>query len=46
MALHGLPTNSFMFRALIPSPAESIHLIALTTWGFGLSNPPSAEEFG
>jgi pimeloyl-ACP methyl ester carboxylesterase len=43
--LHGFPTSSFMFRALIPKLADSYHLIAPDHLGFGLSDAPSVDEF-
>src|SRR5262249_34994905 len=43
--LHGFPTSSFMFRALIPKPADCYHIIAPDHLGFGLSDAPSADEF-
>jgi pimeloyl-ACP methyl ester carboxylesterase len=38
--LHGFPTSSFMFRALIPKLADCYHLIAPDHLGFGLSDAP------
>jgi pimeloyl-ACP methyl ester carboxylesterase len=43
--LHGFPTSSYMFRALIPMLADRFHLIAPDHLGFGLSSAPPAEEF-
>src|SRR5262245_30641956 len=43
--LHGFPTSSFMFRALIPKLADCYHVIAPDFLGFGLSDAPSADEF-
>jgi pimeloyl-ACP methyl ester carboxylesterase len=44
--LHGAPASSFMFRDLIPLLASSYHVIAPDYLGFGLSDAPSADEFG
>ncbi|MET7998640.1 alpha/beta fold hydrolase [Amycolatopsis sp. NPDC005232] len=44
--LHGFPTSSFMFRNLIPALADRYHVIAPDHLGFGLSDAPSADEFG
>ncbi|GAA2835671.1 alpha/beta fold hydrolase [Nonomuraea rubra] len=43
--LHGFPTSSFMFRNLIPR-LEGYRVIAPDHLGFGLSDAPSADEFG
>ncbi|MBO0728720.1 MAG: alpha/beta hydrolase [Acidimicrobiaceae bacterium] len=43
--LHGFPTSSFMFRALIPELADGYHVIAPDHLGFGLSDAPSVEHF-
>lgn len=43
--LHGFPTSSFMFRHLIPTLADSYHLIAPDYLGFGLSDQPPVGEF-
>jgi len=44
--LHGYPTSSFMFRHLIPELADDFHVVAPDHIGFGLSDAPSADEFG
>ncbi|BBX46518.1 hypothetical protein GCM10009641_43290 [Mycobacterium cookii] len=38
--LHGFPTSSYMFRALVPALADSYHVIAPDHLGFGLSDAP------
>lgn len=43
--LHGYPTSSHMFRALIPRLAEDYHVVAPDHLGFGLSDTPDAHEF-
>ncbi|GGL12714.1 hydrolase [Sphaerisporangium melleum] len=43
--LHGFPTNSFMFRDLIPALAHRYHVIAPDHLGFGLSDAPPVTEF-
>lgn len=43
--LHGYPTSSFMFRALIPRLAEDYHVVAPDHLGFGLSDAPGVDEF-
>jgi pimeloyl-ACP methyl ester carboxylesterase len=43
--LHGFPTSSYMFRALMPMLADRFHLVAPDHLGFGLSSAPPAEEF-
>lgn len=43
--LHGYPTSSHMFRALIPLLADRYHVIAPDHLGFGLSDAPSVDEF-
>lgn len=43
--LHGYPTSSHMFRALIPHLAEDYHLVAPDHLGFGLSDAPGVDEF-
>lgn len=44
--LHGFPTSSAMFRTAMPLLADRWHLIAPDHLGFGLSDAPSATEFG
>ena len=43
--LHGYPTSSHMFRALIPRLAEDYHVVAPDHLGFGLSDAPGVDEF-
>jgi len=43
--LHGFPSSSHMFRALIPKLAGQFHVIAPDYPGFGYSDAPSAREF-
>lgn len=42
--LHGYPTSSHMFRALIPRLAEDYHVVAPDHLGFGLSDAPGVDE--
>jgi pimeloyl-ACP methyl ester carboxylesterase len=44
--LHGFPTSSFMFRALVPALADRYRVIAPDHLGFGLSAAPPATGFG
>ena len=44
--LHGFPASSFMFRHLIPLPADRYHVIPPDHLGFGLSDAPAAGECG
>ena len=44
--LHGFPASSFMFRNLIPLLSDRYHVFAPDYLGFGLSDAPSAGEFG
>ncbi len=46
LLLHGFPASSFMFRNLIPLPADRYRVIAPDHLGFGLSDAPPADEFG
>jgi pimeloyl-ACP methyl ester carboxylesterase len=46
LLLHGAPASSFMFRDLIPLLASTYHVIAPDYIGFGLSDAPTADEFG
>ncbi|QOV90042.1 alpha/beta fold hydrolase [Humisphaera borealis] len=46
LLLHGFPTNSQMFRHLIPALADKYHVIAPDYPGFGHSSMPSREKFG
>ena len=43
--LHGFPTNSHMFRNVIPMLAEDFHVIAPDYPGYGLSSMPGVDEF-
>src|SRR5262249_36544450 len=43
--LHGFPTSSFMFRALIPILADRYHVVAPDHLGFGLSDALPADHF-
>lgn len=43
--LHGFPSSSHMFRALIPVLATRYHVIAPDYPGFGYSDAPAADEF-
>ena len=43
--LHGFPTSSYMFRALVPALADRYHVIAPDHLGFGFSDAPSVEQF-
>jgi pimeloyl-ACP methyl ester carboxylesterase len=43
--LHGFPSSSHMFRALIPLLAENFHIIAPDMIGFGYSAQPTPAEF-
>ncbi len=45
LLLHGFPTSSHMFRALIPALAERYHVIAPDLPGFGYSDAPDRTEF-
>jgi Predicted hydrolases or acyltransferases (alpha/beta hydrolase superfamily) len=43
--MHGFPTDSHMFRNLIPTLAQKFHVIAPDYPGFGRSSIPSLKEF-
>lgn len=43
--LHGFPTDSHMFRNLIPKLAEQYHVIAPDYPGYGRSSTPSVKDF-
>jgi pimeloyl-ACP methyl ester carboxylesterase len=45
LLLHGFPTSSHMFRALIPLLAERFHVIAPDFIGFGQSDAPAVTDF-
>jgi pimeloyl-ACP methyl ester carboxylesterase len=45
LLLHGFPTSSHMFRALIPQLAGHYHVVAPDLPGFGFSDAPPREQF-
>jgi pimeloyl-ACP methyl ester carboxylesterase len=45
LLLHGFPTSSHMFRALIPALAERYHVLAPDLPGFGYSDAPDRARF-
>jgi pimeloyl-ACP methyl ester carboxylesterase len=45
LLLHGFPSSSHMFRALIPALAERYHVVAPDYPGFGYSAYPAPSEF-
>jgi pimeloyl-ACP methyl ester carboxylesterase len=45
LLLHGFPTSSNMFRNLIPSLAETFHVVAPDYPGFGGSSAPDHKSF-
>jgi pimeloyl-ACP methyl ester carboxylesterase len=45
LLLHGFPTSSHMFRALIPDLAAAYHVIAPDLPGFGFSDAPPRSAF-
>lgn len=45
LLMHGFPTDSHMFRNLIPMLAERYHVIAPDYPGFGQSSMPAMSEF-
>jgi pimeloyl-ACP methyl ester carboxylesterase len=45
LLLHGFPTSSHMFRALIPALSDRYHLIAPDYPGFGHSSMPRVDQF-
>jgi pimeloyl-ACP methyl ester carboxylesterase len=45
LLLHGFPTSSQMFRDLIPTLADSYHVVAPDYPGFGHSAMPPRDEF-
>ena len=45
LLLHGFPTSSHMFRALIPALADRYHVIAPDYPGFGQSSAPDHAAF-
>lgn len=45
LLLHGFPSSSHMFRDLIPTLAQSYHVIAPDYPGFGQSSAPDAADY-
>ncbi len=45
LLMHGFPSSSHMFRALIPPLARHFHVIAPDLPGFGFSDAPSRSHF-
>jgi len=45
LLLHGFPTSSHMFRALIPALADRYHVVAPDLPGFGFSDAPDRNQF-
>jgi len=45
LLLHGFPTSSHMFRNLIPTLADRLHLVAPDLPGFGHSDMPDRSRF-
>src|SRR5438046_8956304 len=45
LLLHGFPTSSHMFRNLIPTLADRLHLVAPDLRGFGQSDMPDRSRF-
>lgn len=45
LLLHGFPTSSTMFRALMPLLAQRFHLVAPDLPGFGFSGAPDIASF-
>jgi pimeloyl-ACP methyl ester carboxylesterase len=45
LLLHGFPTSSHMFRNLIPTLADSYHVVAPDLPGFGFSDAPDRKHF-
>ena len=45
LLLHGFPTSSHMFRALIPALADDYHVVAPDLPGFGFSEAPDRAQF-
>jgi len=45
LLLHGFPTSSHMFRALIPALSDRYHVVAPDYPGFGHSSMPLVEQF-
>jgi pimeloyl-ACP methyl ester carboxylesterase len=45
LLLHGFPTSSHMFRALIPALSDHYHVVAPDYPGFGHSSMPPVDQF-
>ena len=45
LLLHGFPTSSHMFRALMPRLADRYHVVAPDLPGFGFSEAPPRDQF-
>ncbi len=45
LLLHGFPTSSHMFRALIPQLSDRYHVVAPDLPGFGFSDAPTRSKF-
>ncbi|HET9594422.1 MAG TPA: alpha/beta hydrolase [Anaeromyxobacteraceae bacterium] len=45
LLLHGFPSSSHMFRALLPLLADAFHVVAPDLPGFGFSDAPPRAEF-
>jgi pimeloyl-ACP methyl ester carboxylesterase len=45
LLLHGFPTSSHMFRALIPALADRYHVVAPDLPAFGFSDAPDRKQF-
>jgi pimeloyl-ACP methyl ester carboxylesterase len=45
LLLHGFPTSSHMYRALIPLLADRYHVIAPDLPGFGFSDAPPRDQY-
>jgi pimeloyl-ACP methyl ester carboxylesterase len=45
LLLHGFPTSSHMFRALIPALADRYHVVAPDLPGFGFTDAPDRASF-
>src|SRR5262249_34947200 len=45
LLLHGFPTSSHMFRALIPLLADRYHVVAPDLRGFGNTVSPGRDQF-
>jgi pimeloyl-ACP methyl ester carboxylesterase len=45
LLLHGFPSSSHLFRNLIPTLADKVHVVAPDFPGFGESSAPSVNDF-